>query len=193
MGGGQGRTRGPVNVLEVGDLERPRHTGEPVAFAAAGEEDAAAVAALRTRVAEQLTLEHGKGHWSLGTSAGVVAREIDAGKVLVARHGGGAVVATLTLGTRKPWAIDRSYFTPVERPIYLTGMAVDPSLQRGGLGRRLLDEAHQVVRGWPAQAVRLDAYDTTAGAGGFYRRCGYGERGRVTYRGTPLVYFEMLL
>jgi hypothetical protein len=27
----------------------------------------------------------------------------------------------------------------------------------------------------------------------FYAKCGYREVGRVTYRGTPLVYFERLL
>ena len=44
-----------------------------------------------------------------------------------------------------------------------------------------------------AAAIRLDAYDSTAGAGGFYARCGYREVGRVTYRGTALIYFESLL
>jgi len=32
-----------------------------------------------------------------------------------------------------------------------------------------------------------------AGAGGFYARCGCIERGRVTYRKAPLIYYEMLL
>ncbi|HEX5633612.1 MAG TPA: hypothetical protein VFX50_10295 [Gemmatimonadales bacterium] len=27
----------------------------------------------------------------------------------------------------------------------------------------------------------------------FYGRCGYAERGRVVYRGTPLVHYELLL
>ena len=46
---------------------------------------------------------------------------------------------------------------------------------------------------WPAEAICLDAYDTEAGAGGFYRKCGFQEVGRATYRGTPLIYFQMLL
>jgi hypothetical protein len=50
-----------------------------------------------------------------------------------------------------------------------------------------------IARAWPADAVRLDAYDAPAGAGGFYARCGYRERGRVTYRGVPLIYFEHVL
>ncbi|HEY1600831.1 MAG TPA: hypothetical protein VGG64_14580 [Pirellulales bacterium] len=47
--------------------------------------------------------------------------------------------------------------------------------------------------GWPADAVRLDAYDASAGAGGFYSHCGFSEVGRPVYRGAPLVYYELLL
>jgi ribosomal protein S18 acetylase RimI-like enzyme len=72
-------------------------------------------------------------------------------------------------------------------------MAVAPEFQGEGLGRRLLDEAAAIARAWPGEAIRLDAYDADAGAGAFYARCGYREVGRVTYRGTPLVYFEQLL
>ena len=39
----------------------------------------------------------------------------------------------------------------------------------------------------------LDAYDAKAGAGGFYARCGFAERGRVVYKGDPLIYYERLL
>lgn len=45
---------------------------------------------------------------------------------------------------------------------------------------------------WPADAIRLDAYDAKAGAGGFYARCGWTKRGHATYRGAPLVYYELL-
>ena len=33
----------------------------------------------------------------------------------------------------------------------------------------------------------------TGGAGDFYRKCGFASRGRVVYKGTPLLYFELLL
>ena len=46
---------------------------------------------------------------------------------------------------------------------------------------------------WPADSIRLDAYDADAGAGRFYARCGFLERGRVVYKGDPLVYYELLL
>ena len=105
----------------------------------------------------------------------------------------GRIVAQLWLGTRKPWAIDPSYFTACKRALYLCDMAVTPSRQRTGLGRACLDEARRIGRKFPADAIRLDAYDAAAGAGGFYARCGFEERGRVTYRKAPLIYYEALL
>jgi len=81
----------------------------------------------------------------------------------------------------------------VKRPLYLTGMAVSVTHQRQGLGRLAFDDACAVAEKWPADAIRLDAYDAEAGAGGFYDRCGFTERGRVVYKGTPLVYYERLL
>ena len=77
--------------------------------------------------------------------------------------------------------------------MYLLSMAIDPAFQRQGLGRRMLDEAAAVTRRWPADAIRLDAYDHRAGAGGFYAKCGYREVGRATYRGVPLSYYELRL
>ncbi len=81
----------------------------------------------------------------------------------------------------------------MSRPLYLTDMAVAPAAQRQGVGRHLLEAAKDVARGWPGQAIRLDAYDAAAGASEFYARCGFREVGRVAYRGVPLVYFECLL
>jgi GNAT superfamily N-acetyltransferase len=161
-------------------------------FTTATEADAAALALLRTAVAVRLTDEHGRGHWSGIVTDRTVLRSLRSSRVLVARRRGD-ILGTLTLGTRKPWAIDVSYFTKVERPLYLTDMAVDPRVQRQGIGRRLLAEATSVARAWPADAIRLDSYDTPAGAGRFYEKCGYREVGRVTYRGTPLIYFELVL
>lgn len=161
-------------------------------FALATDDDVPALAALRATVAAHLTHAHGRGHWSAaGTEAGM-ARTVGNARVLVARNGPG-VVAMLTLATRKPWAIDTAYFTPVPRPIYLVNMAVDPPLHARGVGRRLLAEAGTIARAIPAQSIRLDAYDAPAGAGPFYAKCGYREVGRVTYRDTPLIYYELLL
>jgi GNAT superfamily N-acetyltransferase len=161
-------------------------------FAVAVDDDAAELAALHTAVAQDLTRQYGRGHWSSETSERGMRWSIKSARVVVARHEG-MIVGTLQLQTKKPWAIDRSFFTDVPRPLYLTSMAVLPEWQRRGIGRRLLDEALEVAHAWPAQSLRLDAYDASAGAGPFYARCGYAERGRVVYRGTPLIYYERLL
>jgi GNAT superfamily N-acetyltransferase len=113
-------------------------------------------------------------------------------RVVVARRGK-TIVGTLRLTAKKPWAIDVDYFTPVKKPLYLISMAVTPASQRQGIGRLLIEEAVKQAREWPADAIRLDAYDANAGAGAFYTKCGFRERGRVTYRKAPLVYFELVL
>jgi GNAT superfamily N-acetyltransferase len=56
-----------------------------------------------------------------------------------------------------------------------------------------VEEALRLARAWPADALRLDAYDAEAGAGTFYRKCGFREVGRVTYRSDPLIYYELLV
>jgi GNAT superfamily N-acetyltransferase len=110
-----------------------------------------------------------------------------------AAHQRRQVVATLTLSTRKPWAIDTAYFSPSATPLYLTDMAVHPRRQRNGLGRQCIAQAIEIARQWPATAIRLDAYDAAYGAGDFYSKCGFREVGRSVYRQTPLIYFELLL
>jgi GNAT superfamily N-acetyltransferase len=97
------------------------------------------------------------------------------------------------LATKKPWAIDVSYFTPVERPLYLTGLAVAVTHQGHGLGRQAMNDAIAIAIAWPADAIRVDAYDATGGAGAFYAKCGFAERGHVVYKSDPLVYYEKLL
>lgn len=153
--------------------------------------DAAEIATLRTAVAEDLTSHYGQGHWSSAVTDRNVLHAIKTSRLLVARSEAG-IVATLRLATKKPWAIDRTYFASVRRPLYLIDMAVDIHLQRQGVGRRLLEEAKAVARAWPADAIRLDAYDGASGAGPFYAKCGFTEVGRVTYRGVRLVYFEWI-
>ncbi|HSS52276.1 MAG TPA: GNAT family N-acetyltransferase [Thermoanaerobaculia bacterium] len=165
-----------------------------IELSAATVEDAAAIAALRTAVAQHLTLRYGKGHWSSAVSEKGVLYNLRTSRVYLARTGDEkALAATLRLCTKKPWAIDTKYFTPCKRPLYLTDMTVAPDLQRMGIGRRVLEQARRVAREWPGDAIRLDAYDAEAGAGGFYEKCGFREAGRVSYRNVPLIYFEMLL
>jgi GNAT superfamily N-acetyltransferase len=170
-----------------------RHVDQPPRAAVfATEADASPIAALRAAAAAHLTRRFGQGHWSHTVTEQAVSRDLKTSRVLVMRRGP-SIVATMTLATKKPWAIDLAYFTTVPRALYLHAMAVAPELQRRGIGRDLLRDAMAVARAWPSQAIRLDAYDAPAGAGGFYATCGFREVGRVTYRTVPLIYFELLL
>jgi len=146
---------------------------------------------LRNDASAHLTSTHGKGPYSGNVTDKGVRFEMRRATVYVARDVDGVLLATLKLGTRKPWSIDAAYFTRCKRPLHLTSMAVTPSMQRQGMGRQCLDEARRIAREWPADFIRLDAFDAVGGAGEFYARCGFREVGRVTYRQCPLVYYEI--
>ena len=161
-------------------------------FRDAGPADTPVIAALQNAAAGALTARFGGGNWSsLVTERGALLAQSHA-RVRVGRDGS-RILTVLRLATKKPWAIDISYFTPVKRPLYLTGMAVSVAHQRRGLGRLALEDARAIAAAWPADAIRLDAYDADAGAGAFYEKCGFRRRGRVVYKNDPLVYYELLL
>ena len=147
---------------------------------------------MRNAAASALASRFGDRHWARTVGLRSVTRSIDESLVLIARLGSD-LVASLRLATKKPWAIDVSYFTKVDRALYLLDMAVHPHHQGNGFGRQLLTSAAEYALAFPADAIRLDAYDAQAGAGGFYTRCGFRETGRVVYRRVPLIYFERLL
>ena len=158
----------------------------------ASEPDVPAIAAVRSAAARHLTAVYGRGHWSSCPTEKAVLRALRTSRLMVARAGKD-IVGTVRLATSKPWAIDVSYFQAAASSLYLHDLAVLPSFQRNGIGRRLVQEAVTVARAWPSDAIRLDAYDSDAGASTFYARCGFTEVGRVVYRKVPLVYFEMIL
>jgi GNAT superfamily N-acetyltransferase len=161
-------------------------------FRDATEKDVAAIASLLNATSGALTAQFGEGRWSSMTSERSVERSLRHARLRVGLRGK-QIVTTLRLATKKPWAIDVAYFTPAKRPLYLTGMAVSVAHQRRGLGRAALDDARAIAAVWPADAIRLDAYDAPAGAGPFYERCGYEERARVVYRDDALIYYELVL
>jgi GNAT superfamily N-acetyltransferase len=165
---------------------------EAIVLKPATEADVVAIARLRAAVASTLTESFGRGHWSSPGSENGVRLDLRKPGLFIARRGR-RLVATLRLATKKPWAIDPAYFSDTRVPLYLTNMAVEPALQRSGIGRACLVEAIRIAREWPAGAIRLDAYDAPAGAGGFYARCGFREVGRVVYRTVPLIYYERLV
>ena len=108
-------------------------------------EDVSSVVALRNAVAGELTARHGIGHWSSVSTPRGVRSSLKHSSIYVLKEDG-RVVGTFVLQTKKPWAIDRTFFTPVARPLYLLGMAVDPAGQRRGIGRRCLDDAVRLCR-----------------------------------------------
>ena len=160
-------------------------------FRDATAKDIAAIAALMNAASGALTARFGAGHWSSMTSERSVELSLRHARLRVGVEGK-RIVTTLRLATKKPWAIDVAYFTPARRPLYLTGMAVSVAHQGQGLGRAALEDARAVAEAWPADAIRLDAYDAPAGAGPFYERCGYEARARVVYKDDPLIYYEIL-
>jgi len=166
-----------------------------LSFSLATDSDAAELADLHLAAAEDLTLRFGHGFWSSSQSEKGVLRDMSRAKfsrILTARIDG-RIAGTLRLATKKPWAINTTYFTPVTRPLYLTGMAVHPAFQRYGVGRHLMKEAETLARAWPGDAIRLDAFDAAAGAGDFYLKCGMRKLAHVPYKGNPLIYFERVL
>ena len=164
----------------------------PFTLELASADDVPHLVALYNATSEQLTSQFGAGHWSIRSSERGVLFRMKTTRFYILR-GGAGLIAAVALSTKKPWAIDTSYFGKCKRPLYLTGMSVQPSEQRKGIGRLCLEQACLIAKKLPANAIRLDAYDADAGAGDFYRKCGFTQVGRATYRGNPLIYFEMLL
>ena len=70
--------------------------------------------ALQIAVDEKLTSLHGVGPWSGGTTEKMVLFKMRQANVYVARQRG-KIIAMLTLGTKKPWAIDKKYFSECQR------------------------------------------------------------------------------
>src|SRR5271170_1635184 len=94
-----------------------------LSFQQANAGDAAELAALHTSVADHLTEKHGQGAWSSKASEKGLLFAMRVSKVFVAREGS-EIVGTLRLATKKPWAIDTSYFATCRKPLYLLAMAV---------------------------------------------------------------------
>jgi GNAT superfamily N-acetyltransferase len=168
------------------------YEGMDLVFETATDEDATELAEIRNNAANRLTEKFGKGPWSGGCTEKGILFGMRTSRMLVARENG-KIAGTLSLHTKKPWAIDQAYFTAVRKPLYLTSMFVAVECQGTGVGRRLLKEAVKIAREWPADAIRLDAYDATAGAGDFYAKCGFREVGRAKYKGVGLRYFEQIV
>jgi GNAT superfamily N-acetyltransferase len=79
----------------------------------------------------------GDGYWCSRPTEKGAQFGMRQGQVYLARHQS-LMVVSLTLSKRKPWAIDKKYFSPSKNPLCLTAMAVDPRHQRKGLGTQCI-------------------------------------------------------
>jgi GNAT superfamily N-acetyltransferase len=163
-----------------------------VSISLATSADAQGIAEVISEAAHDLTDKHGHGHWSAIASPKGVLNGMSKAKVLVAKTGN-TVVGTLRLTGSRPWVIDPAYFTPVPRPVYLVDMAVRPGYQRIGVGRALIEQAKAITTALSGDAIRLDAFEGVAGAGGFYEKCGFTDKGHIVYKTVPHIYFEWLI
>ena len=163
-----------------------------LSFRFATEADIPALLKLRLAVDADQKRRFGEDRWSTSISERSVARGLRYSRVLVATRNG-RIIGALRMETKKPWAVDLRYFTPVARAVYLHDVNVEPLRQRSGVGRQLIERAKAAARAWPVDAIRLDAYDGPAGGGPFYEKCGFTQVGRAVYRRVPLLYFEVVL
>src|ERR1700735_3378642 len=92
-------------------------------FSTAAPDDAEELAALRHAVAAEQLQRFGVK--SFNTTARGILCDLRWGDLLIARRKN-QIVSSLLLVKKKPWAIDISYFTPVERPIYVRAMNTLP-------------------------------------------------------------------
>jgi GNAT superfamily N-acetyltransferase len=149
-----------------------------------------AVYPLQVACSAELEAAYGPGHWAW-TPPLEWRRQDSLGKRVFAACIAGEPVGTFTLATRPmPFYDLRLFREPGAPAAYLTWMAVDPRHQRSGVGRWCMRQAEAIAAGWRCRALRLDAYDCPAGAGPFYRRCGYRQAARLQCRGVGLILFE---
>src|SRR5262245_51594759 len=130
----------------------------PLDLEPAAPDQAAEIAALRNAVADELTRRYGKGHWSSAATDRGVLYQLRTSSLYIMKDRE-RIIASLRLARKKPWAIDISYFTPRVKPLYLTDMAVLPERQRQGVGRACLEAVRRIGASWPADTVRLDAWN----------------------------------
>jgi GNAT superfamily N-acetyltransferase len=166
---------------------------DPLRCAKATEADLRAVFAIRANCAADLKARFGAGHWATSPAIKTLANHLETKNLFVVRASN-TIVATFTLSLKRPPFFQLKQFAdPKASAAYLTGLAVEPSAQKQGIGRFCLGCADQAARKLKCAAIRFDAYDAPAGVAEFYLRCGYVMRHRSIVMGVPLVFFEKVL
>lgn len=159
----------------------------------AGAEAAEDVRFVRAEAAAALTRDHGAGHWSVVSTLRTIRKHAADGRVFAAENDGN-VIGTFVLSHRKIGFYRQSWFEhPRDPACYLTDMAILPSEQRRGVGSQCMREIERLAQERELLAVRLDAYAGDAGAGAFYRKCGYRRVHCGRVRAVALEYYEKSL
>ena len=145
---------------------------------------------MRQRAADELTRLHGRGHWSSVSTVPTLRKHAGA-RTLFAVERDGALVGTFTLSEKKIGFYHNAWFQEPHAPaLYLTNMAIDPAMQRKRIGRWTMKQIDRAVRDRSLRALRFDAYDSPAGAGAFYQKCGYTLVHRGAINAVALEYYE---
>lgn len=151
------------------------------------------IRALRVAAADELTRRAGRGHWSDVSFFPILHRAIFGGSLFVIEEGG-EILASFTLDTIVAEYCKKEWFThPADPAFYLRSLSVRVDRQGRGVGRRAMQAAEDLARKRGMKALRCDAYDGAASAGGFYEKCGFRPLRGGTVDGTPVTFYEKLL
>ena len=155
--------------------------------------DVLAIRALRVAAAAELTRRAGHGHWSGVSFFPILHRAIFGGSLFVIEEEG-RLLASFTLDTIVADYCKPEWFThPADPAFYLRSLSVRVDAQGRGVGRAAMAEAENLARKRGMKALRCDAYEGAASAGGFYEKCGFKPLRRGAVNGTPIVFYEKLL
>ena len=130
----------------------------------------------------------GLNYTAVDQSPDVTARRLGSGTCLVATEAGRLVGTILFHPTYA--SNDCDYFTRAGVGC-IHQFAVEPGLQGGGLGRRLLEQAEALAREQGFREVAMDTAEQATHLVEFYARLGYAEVGTVQWPGK--VYRSVVL
>lgn len=142
-----------------------------IRLAAPGE--IAGIYKLSVAAASDLVDKYGQGRWRVAAARKTLKRNQQSDSLFVIVKDA-VIVGTFCFTTKKAGFYRRGWFAFPDDPAgYLLNMAIAPQHQRQGIGREVMNHIDQLARSMKLLAVRFDAYEANAGAGGFYRKCGY--------------------
>ena len=128
----------------------------------------------------------GLGHWDPPYPLHLLRRDAQDKEVYAVadRERGDRSLATFTLGTQPPPYYDAPapWAAPAAHAAYLTRLAVLPTEQARGIGRRCVALAEALARERGCAFLRLDVHGGHTGLAVFYERLGYEPRGTVAVR-----------